>query len=78
MAYSILAHLGVTGTVAHTDAEYVAVACRLAADPGWRGEISAAIRRQFATVPLADPRHYARCLEDALQRAVSLKAGGAP
>ncbi len=78
MAYSILAHLGVTGTVAHSDDEYVAIACRLAADPSWRAEVSAAIRRQFAAVPLADPRHYARCLEDALHQAVALKSAAAP
>jgi predicted O-linked N-acetylglucosamine transferase (SPINDLY family) len=78
MSYSILAHLGVTATVAHTDAEYVAIACRLATDPAWRAEVSATIRRQFATVPLADPGHYARCLEDALQRAATARAGGAP
>ncbi len=58
-----------------TDAEYVAIACRLATDPAWRAKVGAAIRRQFATVPLADPRHYARCLEDALQRAVAAKTG---
>jgi protein O-GlcNAc transferase len=75
MAYSILAHLGVTDTVAHSDAEYVAIACRLAADPAWRVEVSGAIRRQFAATALADPAHYARCLEDALRRAVALKAG---
>jgi protein O-GlcNAc transferase len=71
MSYSILAHLGVTATVAHTDADYVAIACRLATDPTWRAEVSAAILRQLAIVALSDPRHYARCLEDALQRAVT-------
>ena len=75
MSYSILAHLGLTTTVAYTDAEYVVIACRLATDPAWRAELGAAIRREFATVPLADPRHYARCLEDALQRAVAAKTG---
>ena len=75
MTYSILAHLGVTATVAHSDAEYVAIACRLATDPVWRADISASIRRQFATVRLADPSHYTRCLEDALEHAVVQKVG---
>ena len=76
MSYSILAHLGITATVAHTDADYVTIACRLATDPAWRADVSAAILRQLATTSLADPRHYARCLEDALQRAVTTKITG--
>jgi predicted O-linked N-acetylglucosamine transferase (SPINDLY family) len=71
MSYSILAHLGVTATVAGSDEEYVAIACRLALEPAWRAEVSAAIARQFAATPLADPRHYTRCLEAALREAVT-------
>jgi hypothetical protein len=37
--------------------------------------VSESIRRQFAATPLADPAHYALCLEDALRRAVARKAG---
>jgi predicted O-linked N-acetylglucosamine transferase (SPINDLY family) len=70
MTYSILAHLGVTSTVAHTDADYVAIACRLAADPALRAEVAATIRERLAATTLADPVHYTRCLESALRRAV--------
>jgi predicted O-linked N-acetylglucosamine transferase (SPINDLY family) len=71
MSYSILAHLGITETVAATDEDYVDIACRLATDPAWRAEVSAAIARQFAATPLADPHHYIRCFEAALREAVA-------
>jgi len=73
MTFSILAHLGVTSTVAHTDADYVAIACRLAFEPAWRAEVATTIRQHLAASPLADPAHYTRCLEDALRRAVAAR-----
>ena len=76
MSYSILAHLGITATVAHTDADYVdhRLPARHRSGMARRRE-----RRDPAPArdsPLADPRHYARCLEDALQRAVTTKITG--
>ena len=70
MTFSILAHLGITTTVARTDADYIAIACRLATDQAWRADVAATIRQRVAATPLADLSHYTRSLEDALRRAV--------
>jgi len=74
MGLSILTHVGVTDTIAHTDDEYVAIACRLAAEPAWREELSARILAGIAASGIADCGRYTRNLEDALERAVALKA----
>jgi predicted O-linked N-acetylglucosamine transferase (SPINDLY family) len=75
MTYSLLAHLGVTDTIARTDAEYVEIACRVAQDAPWRESVAAAIRAKLPSSGLADLGRYARSLEDAYERAVALKAG---
>lgn len=74
MGLSILSHLGVTDTVARSDAEYVAVACRLAEDAAWRAGIAAKISQAFERSGLADVRRYAECLEAAYARALALKS----
>ena len=73
MTYSLLAHLGVTDTVAGTDDEYVAIACRLAQDRAWRASIASAIAAKLPRSGLADLDRYARALEAAYERAVALK-----
>jgi len=75
MSLSLLAHLGVTDTVAHSDAEYVAMACRLADDAAWRLGVAAKIVDGFTRSNLADMRRYAACLEDAYACALALKSG---
>jgi predicted O-linked N-acetylglucosamine transferase (SPINDLY family) len=74
MGLSLLAHLGVTETVAYSDAEYVAMACRLADDAAWRSEVAAKIVDKFAHSDIADTRRYAACLEDAYARALAIKS----
>jgi len=73
MGLSILSHLGVTDTVAESDDEYVAIACRLATDAGWRSSVSARILERIAASGIADFGRYTRCLEDAFERALALK-----
>ena len=73
MSYSLLAHLGVTDTVAASDDEYVAIACRLADDRAWRQQISTAIRVRLPQSGLADMARYTRSLETAYGRALALK-----
>jgi predicted O-linked N-acetylglucosamine transferase (SPINDLY family) len=75
MGLSVLAHLGVTETVARSDAEYVVMACRLANDAAWRSEVAAKIVDKFAHSDIADTRRYAACLEDAYARALAIKSG---
>jgi predicted O-linked N-acetylglucosamine transferase (SPINDLY family) len=72
MTYSLLAHLGVTDTVARTDDEYVEIACRLARDRAWRDEISAAIASRVTDSGLADFERYTRALETAYESALRL------
>jgi protein O-GlcNAc transferase len=74
MGLSLLSHLGVTETLAHSDTEYVAMACRLANDAAWRSEVAAKIVDGFAHSDLADTRCYAGCLEDAYRRALAIKS----
>ncbi|HEX8012489.1 MAG TPA: tetratricopeptide repeat protein [Casimicrobiaceae bacterium] len=73
MTYSLLAHLGVTQTVARTDEDYVALACRLAQDAAWRANIAAAIAEKLPRSGLADLDRYTRSLEAAYQRALELR-----
>jgi predicted O-linked N-acetylglucosamine transferase (SPINDLY family) len=70
MTWSLLAHLGVTETAAGTDEEYVAIACRLGTDAGWRASIAAAIAEKLPRSGLADFDHYTRALEAAYARAL--------
>jgi predicted O-linked N-acetylglucosamine transferase (SPINDLY family) len=77
VSYSLLAHLGVTDTVARNDDEYVAIACRLAEDAAWRAVIAARIVDRLPDSGLADARRYARSLEAAYERALTAKASAA-
>jgi protein O-GlcNAc transferase len=74
MTYSLLAHLGVTTTVAHDDDDYVAIACRLARDRSWRDAVAAEIVAALPGSGLADADRYTRSLESAYERALALKA----
>jgi predicted O-linked N-acetylglucosamine transferase (SPINDLY family) len=74
MTYSLLAHLGVTATVAHNDGDYVAIACRLALDRPWRDAVAAEIVAALPGSGLADAEQYTRSLESAYERALALKA----
>jgi protein O-GlcNAc transferase len=74
VGYSLLAHLGVTDTVAHSDDDYVAIACRLAQDAGWRQKVASSIIARLATSGVADPVRHARSLEAAYRRALVAKA----
>jgi len=74
MSASVLVHLGVTDTVALSDAEYVAMACRLADDDAWRSEVAKKIADSFGHSNIADMRRYAACLEDAYARALAIKS----
>jgi predicted O-linked N-acetylglucosamine transferase (SPINDLY family) len=75
MGLSLLAHLGVTDTVASSDTEYVAIACRLANDTAWRSDVAAKIVDKFPRSNIADARRYAACLEDAYAHALAVKSG---
>ena len=75
VSYSLLAHLGVTDTVARNDDEYVAIACRLAEDVAWRAAIAAQIVARLPDSGLADARRYTRSLEAAYERALTTKMG---
>jgi predicted O-linked N-acetylglucosamine transferase (SPINDLY family) len=74
MTYSLLAHLGVTATVAHNDGDYVAIACRLALDRPWRDSVAAEMVAALPGSGLADAERYTRGLESAYERALALKA----
>jgi predicted O-linked N-acetylglucosamine transferase (SPINDLY family) len=74
MTYSLLAHLGVTATVAHNDDDYVAIAVRLARDSPWRDAVAAEIVAALPASGLADADRYTRSLESAYERALALKA----
>ncbi|MEO8565388.1 MAG: tetratricopeptide repeat protein [Betaproteobacteria bacterium] len=74
MTYSLLAHLGVTATVAHNDDDYVAIAVRLARDRPWREAVAAEILAALPVSGLADADRYTRSLESAYERALALKA----
>ena len=68
VATSVLTHLGVTDTVAHSEEEYVEIAVRLANDAQWRDDVATRIR---AALPDHDSAitAYTRSLEAALREA---------
>jgi tetratricopeptide (TPR) repeat protein len=70
-SYSILMNLGVPETVAHSEAEYTDLACRLASDAGWRGTVVEQIRRGLVDSPLVDMDAYTRHLEEAYRHAIA-------
>ena len=71
VSYSLLGHLGVTQTVAHSDQEYVAIACKLAEEAEWRAAVAASIAARLPGSGLADMVGYTRSLESAYQRALA-------
>ena len=64
-SYSILANLGVRQTIAHSEAEYIAIAARLASDRSFMAEVRTAIRAGLARSPLTDMDAHTRHLERA-------------
>lgn len=70
VSYSILVHLGVVQTIAHTDDGYVELAARLAGDGAFRAEVRASVARAMNDPAATDPVRYARALEDAYLRAL--------
>ena len=76
VSYSLLAHLGVTETVADSDERYVELACRLAEDRVWRDGIAAAIKARLPASGLADAARYTVSLETAYERAIEARSSG--
>ena len=74
MGYSILMHLGLTQTIAHSDDSYVELAVRLATDRAFRDSVRADVARAMADPAVADPARYARALEAAFMRALGQDA----
>lgn len=72
-SYSILMNLGVQGTIAASEAEYVEIACRLALDKNAREEIRQEIQRGLQSSALVDISGYVRSLEAAYFRALKEK-----
>ncbi|RFC32573.1 MAG: putative O-linked N-acetylglucosamine transferase, SPINDLY family [Candidatus Nitrotoga sp. SPKER] len=70
-SYSILMNLGVPETIAHSEAEYIELACRLGSDAGWHGAVVEQIRRGLVDSPLVDMDAYTRHLEDAYRHAIA-------
>ena len=73
VSYSLLAHLGVTETVADSDERYVEIACRLASDHAWRKAIAVAITTRLPICGLADSARYTLSLETAYERAIGAR-----
>lgn len=71
MGYSILMHLGLTQTIAHSDDGYVELALRLATDGPFRDAVRAEFARAMADPLATDPVRYVRALEAAYERAVA-------
>ena len=72
-AYTILANLGVTATVAEGGREYVDIAVRLAEEPAFMASVRADIATGLARSPLVDMRAHARHLEAAYLTAIERK-----
>jgi predicted O-linked N-acetylglucosamine transferase (SPINDLY family) len=73
-AYTILANLGVTQTVAESGRDYVEIAARLADDPAFMREVRDAIRAGLAVSPLVDAVAHTRHLEAAYLAALRDRA----
>lgn len=68
-AYGILKTLGVTETIAQTEAEYIEIAVRLGQEPDWRRQLVASMRDRHAH--LYDDRTCVDALEAFYQQAVN-------
>ena len=73
MGYSILAHLGLTDTVADTLEHYVEIALTLARSPERRAQMVARIREAKANSPSSRIENHARSLERAYFSATGLR-----
>ncbi len=73
-SYSILVNLGVTDTIAHTEAEYVDIAARLAGDAQLMRSTRDAIARGIAHSALTDMPSHTRNLERAYLSALAQRA----
>jgi len=71
MSASILRHAGLDALIAQSDAEYVALAARLATDAAFRNAQRDAVRSAMSGASITDPRRYAGALEDAYRRALT-------
>ena len=69
--YSILMNLGVTQTIAQNGNDYVAIACRLAIEPGFMQEVRRSIQKSLINSPLVDAQRYTRNLEAAYDKALA-------
>ncbi len=68
-SYGILQALGVTETIAQTEAEYIKIAVRLGQNPNWRRQLVATMRDRQAN--LYDDRTCVEALEAFYQQAVN-------
>jgi predicted O-linked N-acetylglucosamine transferase (SPINDLY family) len=73
-SYSILTNLGVTETIAQTGGEYVDIAVRLAADPGFMRAVRTRIVDALPASPLTDMPANTRNLERAYVSALAQRA----
>ncbi len=69
-SYSILSHLGVTETVAHSETEYVECACRLVMDAGWLSSVSKQMAQAINASLLANMDGHVRALEASYREAL--------
>ncbi len=65
MGVSMLTSLGLTELIAHTPEEYVAIAARLAGDPGRLAALRAGLRGRMEKSPLTDAKRFTLNLEQA-------------
>jgi protein O-GlcNAc transferase len=72
-AYGILRMLGITDTIAQTEAEYIEIAVRLGRDPDWRGRIIEKMRERHTS--LYDDRTCIKGLEDFYRQVVDMGNG---
>jgi predicted O-linked N-acetylglucosamine transferase (SPINDLY family) len=72
-SYSILMNLGVQGSIAASEAEYIEIACHLALDKVARKKIKGEIQRGLKNSTLVDISGYVRNLEAAYTRALEEK-----
>ncbi|CAH1387462.1 O-linked N-acetylglucosamine transferase, SPINDLY family protein [Candidatus Nitrotoga sp. M5] len=70
-SFSILMNLGVPETIAHSEAEYIDLAYRIASDAEWRGIVKEKIRCGLIDSPLVDMDAYTQHLEDAYRHAIA-------
>ena len=75
-SYSILANLGVTETIAQTGGDYVAIAVRLATDPGFMRTVRERIAAGLQHSPLTDMDRHTHHLEAAYVGALEACAPG--